>query len=133
MAETQDMAGDKAAKRIANLFSSCLPSEDDTDQAKKALNLPSVEHLVELAKMLDEKKISSTNGKDVFAEMLKSDDSPIVIAKKKKLLQVSDSSAIEKMVDEVITWPTSQVMKRSHGQANPGMAGEMLRQKLSTK
>lgn len=153
VAETQDMAGDKAAKRIANLFSSCLPSEDDTDQAKKALNLPSVEHLVELAKMLDEKKISSTNGKDVFAEMLKGDDSPIVIAKKKKLLQVSDSSAIEKMVDEVIAapesakavadfkagqekvlgWLVGQVMKRSHGQANPGMAGEMLRQKLSTK
>lgn len=151
VAETQDMAGDKAAKRIANLFSSCLPSEDETDQAKKALSLPSVEHLVELAKMLDEKQISSTNGKDVFAEMLKRDDSPMAIAKAKKLLQVSDSGAIEKIVDEVIAapesakavadykagqekvlgWLVGQVMKRSHGQANPGMAGEMLRQKLS--
>lgn len=151
VAQTQDMAGDKAAKRIANLFSSCLPSEDDTDQAKKALNLPSVEHLVELAKMLDEKKISSTNGKDVFAEMLQRDESPMAIAKAKNLLQVSDSGAIEKIVDEVIAapesakavadykagqekvlgWLVGQVMKRSHGQANPGMAGEMLRKKLS--
>lgn len=151
VAETQDMAGDKAAKRIANLFSSCLPSEDETDQAKKALNLPSVEHLVELAKMLDEKQISSTNGKDVFAEMLKCDDSPMAIAKAKKLLQVSDSGAIERIVDEVIAapesakavadykagqekvlgWLVGQVMKRSHGQANPGMAGDLLRQKLS--
>lgn len=150
VAETQDMAGDKAAKRIANLFSSCLPSEDDNDQARKTLVLPTVEHLVELAKMLDEKKVSSTNGKDVFAEMLRRDDSPMRIAQAKHLLQVSDAGTVEKLVDEVIAAPASakavsdykagqtkvlgwlvgQVMKASKGQANPGLAGDLLKKKL---
>ena len=100
--------------------------------------------------MLDDKKVSSTAGKEIFAEMLKADADPMQIAENKKLLQVSDEGAIEKIVDEVIADPAcakavadfktgqekvigflvGQVMKKSKGQANPSMAQQILRRKL---
>lgn len=139
------------AKRIANLFASCLPtSSDEDDSAKVELSIPSVDNLVKLAQMLDDKKVSSTAGKEIFAEMLKADADPMQIAENKKLLQVSDEGAIEKIVDEVIADPAcakavadfkagqekvigflvGQVMKKSKGQANPSMAQQILRRKL---
>ena len=139
------------AKRIANLFASCLPtSSDEDDSTKVELSIPSVDNLIKLAQMLDDKKVSSTAGKEIFAEMLKADADPMQIAENKKLLQVSDEGAIEKIVDEVIADPAcakavadfkagqekvigflvGQVMKKSKGQANPSMAQQILRRKL---
>lgn len=139
------------AKRIANLFASCLPtSSDEDDSAKVELSIPSADNLIKLAQMLDDKKVSSTAGKEIFAEMLKADADPMQIAENKKLLQVSDEGAIEKIVDEVIADPAcakavadfkagqekvigflvGQVMKKSKGQANPSMAQQILRRKL---
>lgn len=140
-----------AAKKIANMFASSLPAEDETDQAMKELNLPSAEHLIALTQMLADKKVSSTAGKEIFAELLKKDDDPMQIAKAKKLLQVSDEGAIATIVDEVIAAPecakavadfkagqekvigflVGQVMKKSKGQANPSVAQRLLRGKLS--
>lgn len=148
--EILDQAGTEAARKIANMFASSLPAEDETDQAKKELSLPTAEHLVSLAKMLADKQVSSTAGKDIFAELLKADVDPMQIAKDKKLLQVSDEGAIERVVDEVIAAPecakaiadfkagqekvigflVGQVMKKSKGQANPALAQKILRQKL---
>ena len=140
------------AKRIANLFASCLPTNDDNpDTTKKVeLHLPSADNLIKLADMLDSKKVSSTAGKEIFAEMLKADADPMQVAEQKKLLQVSDEGAIASIVDEVINDPAcakavadfksgqekvigflvGQVMKKSKGQANPSMAQQILRQKL---
>ena len=139
------------AKRIANLFASCLPtSSDEDDGTKVELSIPSVDNLIKLAQMLDDKKVSSTAGKEIFAEMLKADADPMQIAENKKLLQVSDEGAIASIVDEVINDPAcakavadfksgqekvigflvGQVMKKSKGQANPSMAQQILRQKL---
>ena len=53
-----------------------------------------------------------------------------VIAAPESAKAVADFKAGQ---EKVLGWLVGQVMKRSHGQANPGMAGEMLRQKLSTK
>ena len=139
------------AKRIANLFASCLPtSSDEDDETKVELSIPSVDNLIKLAQMLDDKKVSSTAGKEIFAEMLRADADPMQIAEDKKLLQVSDEGAIENIVDEVIADPAcakavadfkagqekvigflvGQVMKKSKGQANPSLAQQILRQKL---
>lgn len=140
------------AKRIANLFASCLPTNDDNPDTteKVELHLPSADNLIKLAYMLDSKKVSSTAGKEIFAEMLKADADPMQVAEQKKLLQVSDEGAIASIVDEVINDPAcakavadfksgqekvigflvGQVMKKSKGQANPSMAQQILRQKL---
>ena len=71
------------------------------------------------------------------------------IIKEDGLEQVSDADAIEKVVDSVIAanpkavsdykagktnvigWLMGQVMKSSHGRANPKQSTELLQQKLS--
>ena len=145
-------SGTKPAKRVANLFASCLPtnSDDNEEETTGELTLPSVDNLVKLADMLEDKQVSSTAGKEIFAAMLQADDDPMKIAEAKHLLQVSDEGAITSIVDEVINDPAcakavadfkagqekvigflvGQVMKKSKGQANPSMAQKILRDKL---
>ena len=148
--EILETSNQTTAKRISNLFASCLPTNDGEAQSDNDYTLPSSQRLIELANMLEDGKVSSSAGKEIFAEMLKSDDSPMKIAEEKKLLQVSDESAVAAIVDEVINDPScakavtdfksgeekvigflvGQVMKKSKGQANPSMAQQILRQKL---
>jgi aspartyl-tRNA(Asn)/glutamyl-tRNA(Gln) amidotransferase subunit B len=72
-----------------------------------------------------------------------------VIAKEKGLEQLSDTGALETVVDEVIAenadaadkvrsgnlgtigFLVGQVMKKTRGQANPGMVNDLLQQKLT--
>lgn len=108
------------------------------------------EHITALAEMAEASEISSNSAVAVLYEMLETGDAPRMIAEAKNLLQVSDAGAIEAIVDEVLADPASaasiadikagkdkaigylvgQVMKRSHGQANPAMAQKMIREKL---
>ena len=145
-----DQSGEAAARRVANLFASCLPSGDDETAPGELDHLPSVAHLIKLAQMLDGNEVSSTAGKEIFAEILQTDADPLAVAEAKHLLQVSDEGAIEAIVDQVIAAPgcakavadfksgqdkvigflVGQVMKQSKGQANPALAQKILRQKL---
>ena len=79
-----------------------------------------------------------------------SKDSPRAIAEAKNLLQVSDESAIQAIVDEVLADPASaqsvadikagqdkaigylvgQIMKKSQGKANPALAQQLIRKVL---
>ena len=103
----------------------------------------------ELIKLIGSGAISGKLAKDIFAKMWTSDDSPEVIMDREGLRQISDTSAIEKILDEVLAtnpkqveqyksgktavagFLVGQVMKASRGQANPGMVQEMLKAKLS--
>jgi aspartyl-tRNA(Asn)/glutamyl-tRNA(Gln) amidotransferase subunit B len=104
----------------------------------------------ELVNLIDEGKINSKQGKEVFAEMFASGRRATEIVKEKGLEQVSDTSAIEALADEVIkahpgpaadfkagksaalNFLKGQVMKLSKGKANPHVAGEILQRKLSS-
>lgn len=151
LAEILDQAGADVAKRITNLFVSTLPAEDEEAGAEDDRSvLPSAENLIKLAKMLAASEVSSTAGKEIFVAMLGHDDDPHKIADSKNLLQVSDESAIAKIVDEVLADPTcakavqdfkngeekvigflvGQVMKQSKGRANPALAQKLIREKL---
>ena len=86
--------------------------------------------------------------KEVFDAMWAGEGSPDDIIEKKGLRQISDSGAIEKIVDEVLAANAKQVedyrsgkekafnslvgqvMKRSQGKANPAQVNEILRRKL---
>lgn len=145
-----DQAGAKVAKRVANLFASALPQEEAEGGSAVELTLPTVEHLVKLAKMLDDGSVSSTAGKEIFAKMIDEGGDPIEIAKAGNLLQVSDTAALEEVVNQVINDAASakavadfragndrvigflvgQVMKASKGTANPSMVQQILRRKL---
>lgn len=119
------------------------------DEKKEFQDLPLREsQLADMIKMIDSGKISGKMAKDIFAEMWGSGKSPQEIVDSKGLTQVTDSSAIEAWVDEVITnnpdnvnayrsgktklfgFFVGQVLKLSKGQANPGLVNELLKKKL---
>ena len=140
-----------AAKRVANWFASAVVAEVDSDQrTQKDEKLVIVDDLIELSSMVGKNELNSTAAKEVFNEMLRSGKQPRAIAEAKNLLQVSDTGAIEAIVDEVLADPASQkavtdfkagnekvlgflvgqVMKKSQGKANPALATEMLKRKM---
>jgi aspartyl-tRNA(Asn)/glutamyl-tRNA(Gln) amidotransferase subunit B len=102
-----------------------------------------------LIKLIDDQTISGKIAKDVFAEMFASGKAPGEIVKEKGLVQITDTSAIEKVVEEVIAanpkeaeafragktqlmgFFVGQVMKLSGGKANPKAVNEIIKAKLS--
>ncbi len=106
------------------------------------------ENLGALIRLIDDKTISGKIAKDVFAEMFATGKAPADIVKEKGLVQITDTSAIEKVVDEVIAanpketenyragkkalmgFFVGQVMKASGGKANPQAVNEILKAKL---
>ena len=147
--EIQDKAGDETARRVAHWFSSALGRVDEETQPIRGRAL-SPDGFIELAEMVGANELSSTAAKEIFAELLVSDESPRVIADKKNLLQVSDEAAVASIVDEILADPASQqsiediragkdkaigylvgqVMKKSQGKANPALAQKLIREKL---
>lgn len=107
-----------------------------------------VDHFVELMTMLNEDKINSRVAKDLLVELFGSDASPLALAEKGNLLQVSDSSSLLPMIQEVINenatvvaeykagkeasiqFLIGQGMKKSRGSANPAILKEMLIEEL---
>lgn len=105
------------------------------------------EHLAKLVAMIDEGKVSSSQAKKIVDDMMEGKD-PEVVAEEKGLKQVSDAGAIEALVNEVLDenpqaiedfaagknramgFLVGQVMKKSKGKANPGMASKMINEEL---
>ena len=105
--------------------------------------------LVDLLKLIDSGTISGNIAKGVFEEMYQTQKPAKLIVEEKGLTQITDSSAIEKIVDEVIQANPSQVeelrggkdkvlgflvgqvIKASKGKANPGMVNKLLKEKIS--
>lgn len=101
-------------------------------------------HLGELVNLIADGKISSKQAKDVFARIVESDESPTDVANKLGIVQMSDESQILALVQEVISenpqsvidfkngkdravgFLVGQVMKKSHGKANPAMTSKMI-------
>ncbi len=124
---------------------------------KAGLDLPqspvSARRFSGLVKRVADNTISGKIAKQVFESMWESEDSADVIIEAKGLKQITDVSAIEAIVDEVITgnpaqvenfrnadpgkqpkmlgFFVGQVMKKSQGKANPKQVNELLRKKLS--
>jgi len=105
--------------------------------------------LGELIQLKTKGDITGKQAKEVFAKMFATGDAPSVIVEREGLKQVSDTGALEKIVDEVISanpkqveqyrggkttvlgFFVGQVMKASRGQANPAAVNELLRKKLT--
>jgi aspartyl-tRNA(Asn)/glutamyl-tRNA(Gln) amidotransferase subunit B len=118
---------------------------EDMDADQLALRPPALARLVE---MIDSGKISGKIAKQIFPEMLETGRSPDEIVAERGLVQISDTSALEAVIDEVIAENASVAedfrsgkdkalgrlvgvaMKKTKGQANPGMVNELFRRKL---
>ena len=107
-------------------------------------------HLVNVLSLVLAGSTSTTMAKTtILDEVLKSGKMPEVIVKEKGLVQISDSSEIEKAVDEVISknpkeverfkagdekllgFFVGQIMKLTKGKANPQIVNEIVKKKLS--
>jgi aspartyl-tRNA(Asn)/glutamyl-tRNA(Gln) amidotransferase subunit B len=105
--------------------------------------------LADLLKLIEKGTISGKIAKTVFDEMYKTGKEPAAIVAEKGLVQVSDSGAIEAIIDEVLAkeagqlaeyrsgkdklfgFFVGQVMKASKGKANPALVNELLLKKLN--
>ena len=105
--------------------------------------------LAEMILLINKGTISGKIAKTVFVEMWKCADSPEKIVNDKGLVQITDTGAIESVVDEVIANNpkavdeyragkkkaigslVGQVMKLTKGKANPQLVNKLLAEKLS--
>ena len=106
--------------------------------------------LSELVDMIGNNTINGKQAKEIFIKMLDGESgTPREIADKFGMKQMTDTAAIEGIIDEVITANPSQVeqyksgkvgllgffvgnvMKKTGGTANPAVVNEILRNKLA--
>jgi len=109
----------------------------------------SPELLAGLLGRIEDNTISNKIAKQVFEAMWTSGDSADSIIAKQGLKQVTDTGAIEALIDEVLAanpdsvaeyrggkdkligFFVGQVMQKSRGKANPGVVNQLLKQKLA--
>jgi aspartyl-tRNA(Asn)/glutamyl-tRNA(Gln) amidotransferase subunit B len=129
---------------IADLFGLLNEAGQELTESKIA-----PEQLAGLVKLVDGGTISGKQAKLVLAGMFETGEGAEEVAAEKGLKQVSDEGAIENAVDEVIAenaeaadkvragnmgtigFLVGQVMKKTKGQANPGLVNDLLRRKLT--
>jgi aspartyl-tRNA(Asn)/glutamyl-tRNA(Gln) amidotransferase subunit B len=136
--------GARKPKAIANyILNDLLSALGAANRAITDCPIPP-QYLEQLANLVEDGKISSKQGKEVFAEMFASGKAPAAIVEEKGLKQESDAGAIEALCREVIAanpksvedykagkaaainFLKGQVIKLSKGKANPNLVGEIL-------
>ncbi|MBA4373368.1 MAG: hypothetical protein C0402_10980 [Thermodesulfovibrio sp.] len=108
------------------------------------------QQLAGMISLIDNGTISGKIAKTVFDDMYRTGRDADAIVKEKGLVQISDSSEIEKAVDDILarsqkeleryragdekllSFFVGQVMKVTKGKANPQMLNELLKKKLSS-
>jgi aspartyl-tRNA(Asn)/glutamyl-tRNA(Gln) amidotransferase subunit B len=108
----------------------------------------SAEALGGLLSLVKDGSISGKIAKDVFDEMFETGKPASEIVEAKGLKQISDTGALEGIIDaliadnpkqvetyrggnpKIIGWFVGQVMKQTQGQANPGVVNQILKSKL---
>jgi aspartyl-tRNA(Asn)/glutamyl-tRNA(Gln) amidotransferase subunit B len=105
--------------------------------------------LADLILLVDAGRISGKMAKAVFEEMYQTARHPDAIIQEKGLVQISDPSEIERVVDQVIAensktveqyragktgtfgFFVGQVMKQTGGKANPAMLQDLIKRRLT--
>lgn len=138
------------AKSVANwIMGDLLGHLNSTGQQLAEVKLTG-QGLGEMIGLIEKGTISSKIAKTVFKEMLTSGKLPAQVVEEQGLVQISDEGAILAIVNEVIAdnpasvedykagkekaigFLVGQVMKRSKGKANPGLANKLLVEALKS-
>jgi aspartyl-tRNA(Asn)/glutamyl-tRNA(Gln) amidotransferase subunit B len=142
--------GNKDPKQCANWVTGTLSGALNKADLDISQSPVSAEQLGSILQRIDDKTISGKIAKTVFEALWAGEgkDADEVIDAK-GLKQVTDTGAIEAMIDEVLTnnpdqvqqyrdgkeqlfgYFVGQVMKASKGKANPAQVNEILKQKLA--
>ena len=136
------------AKMAANWVNGDLQAALNKNNWVLAESPIQAERLARLIQRIKDDTISGKIGKTVFEAMLEDGSDVDQIIESRGLKQVTDSGAIESLVDEVITnhpeqvqqfrdgkeavlgFLVGQAMKLSQGKANPGQVNQLLREKM---
>jgi len=108
----------------------------------------SAENLGDLVELVSSGVINGKTAKDVFVIMADTGENPRKIVEEKGLKQVTDTGAIETIIDELLInaadnvaayrggkkglfgWFVGQVLKQTQGKANPAVVNKILKEKL---
>jgi aspartyl-tRNA(Asn)/glutamyl-tRNA(Gln) amidotransferase subunit B len=108
----------------------------------------SAAHLGELVKLISTGELSGKLAKEIFPKMFSTGQAPAEIVEREGLKQISDTGALEKVIEEVIAGNPKQVeqyrggktavmnflvgrtMKATRGQANVAVVTDLFKQKL---
>ena len=139
----------KEAQTVANLIVNELPAYLRGTGTTLAEATIAPEQVASLAKLLASDAISSNQGHEVFQAMVETGADPEKIVDERGMRQVSDTGALQPIVDEVLAncpdqaqqyrdgnqkvlgFLVGQCMKASRGTGNPKLFNELLRQALS--
>lgn len=131
-------------RKIANLMTGLLLRELNQRSVTLAESAMRPEALAELARIVDSGLISSKIAQDIFGDLFTTGAMPEAHVREKGLAQVSDTSAIDAAVNEVIaenpaeveayrggktklvSFFVGQVMRKMRGKANPALVNEAL-------
>ena len=152
-AEGGDKAARKTAKRaeqtVANLIVNELPAYLRDAGVALAESKLAPAQVAALAKLLAGDAISSNQAHEVFGLMAKSGEDPNKIVDERGMRQVSDTGALQPIVDQVLAacpdqaqqyrdgnqkvigYLVGQCMKASRGKGNPKLFNELLREALA--
>ncbi len=143
------VSNDNDPKLAANWVINELLGILNKNETTLAASPVSAQQLSGLIGLIADDTISGKIAKDVFVEMYKSGKDASVIVEEKGLKQVTDTGAIDAIIDEVIAenegqvaayrggkdklfgFFVGQVMKKTGGTANPAAVNELLKTKLS--
>ena len=141
-------AAGRDAKKVANWMMGDFFAMLNKDGLSINQSPVSADNLGKLVDLISENVINGKTAKDVFEIMVETGDAPDKIVEERGLKQVTDTGAIEAIVDKIIAdnpanveaykngktglmgWFVGQVMKASAGKANPVVVNELLNKKL---
>jgi aspartyl-tRNA(Asn)/glutamyl-tRNA(Gln) amidotransferase subunit B len=136
------------AQTVSNLIAGQLSAKLNDSDADIGASKVSAAQLRSLAERMEDGTLSGKMAKEVFDAVWDGEGSVDQVIDKRGLKQISDSGAVEKIVDEVMAASAKlvedyrsgkekafnalvgQVMKASKGKANPAQVNEILRRKL---
>ena len=142
------IGGPERAKAIANIMQNDLAAHLNAEGIAVAESRVVPAMVAELVELVESGTISGKQAKEVFVEMASTGDAPGAVVELKGMKQVSDTSAIEEVIDRVmdanpsevasyragkttlIGFFVGQVMREMRGQANPTVVNEALARKL---
>jgi aspartyl-tRNA(Asn)/glutamyl-tRNA(Gln) amidotransferase subunit B len=144
----ESAGGSEMAKTVANWVLGDFSAHINADGLVPGDSTVTPRKLARLVQLIEDNTISGKQAKTVFAEMVSTGEKPRQIIERLDMQQVSDSGAIEAVVDRVLAANPKEVqgyrdgkagligffvgavMREMGGQANPGMVNDVLRARL---
>ncbi len=145
------IAGKAFGKEVALFAANFIINRLSALAQEQVLHAPTAEQFAEAFALRRQGQLSSNAADSVLIELCgKNKDSVKNVAEELGLLQENDLGTLEKIVDDVLNDPAyakaiadikageekvlgflvGQIMKRSQGKANPGLASQVLKQRL---